>query len=396
MNLRSFTLTVVLMLSGVMPATGQPHESQLGFIKGVTWGWPGARGDYASATAVDSMRRLADTGAEWVCLAFAPDMPTFDTPTFEFADANRAMVTDAEVRRAVELARRHGLRVILKPMIDCADGTWRAWIRFYRPVTDAETAQGISGEFDPWGDEPQFRHGLVRDRKKWNQWWDNYTKYITHYARLAEEEQVPIFCVGCELNSTEEFEDRWRELIRTVRRIYSGLITYDVDHGDEERVQWFDTVDIISVSAYYPVPLPEGWPVDSAPTKTTTAEIRAATEQNRKHLAAVSEKWGKPILFLEAGCTSVRGGARTPWEYFPESDAHPVDENEQANYYQAMFETYWHEPWFAGWCWWEWPARLRDADTAWDRDFSFYGKEAEDVLRTWYAKPRPAPQASER
>jgi hypothetical protein len=68
-----------------------------------------------------------------------------------------------------------------------------------------------------------------------------------------------------------------------------------------------------------------------------------------------------------------------------------VDQEEQANYYQAQFETFWDEPWFMGWCWWDWPARLYDESAAaTDRSFCAYGKQAEDVLREWYAKPREA------
>lgn len=396
MDLRFVTVFFALALSCVEPVDGQTRDiSQLGFVKGVTWGWPGTRGDYAVPEAAESMRKLADTGTEWVCLAFAPDMLTYDTPELPFADDNPQMVTDAETRHAIDLAQHQGMQVILKPMVDCADGTWRAWIRFFRPTTDAERARGITGEFDSWGDEPQFRDGMVRDITSWNKWWDNYTDYIVHYARLAEEKRVPVLCIGCELNSTEEFEDRWRVLIGKVRSEFGGQITYDVNHGNDQNVHWFDAVDFISVSAYYPVPFLDGRPVDAEPPDTTTtAEIRAAMELNRKRLAAVSRKWQKPILFMEAGCTSVRGGARMPWDYFPESNARPVDEQEQANYYQAMFETYWPEPWFMGWCWWEWPARLSDDDAARRRDFSIYGKQAESVLRTWYAKPRAAEGAN--
>ena len=87
--------------------------------------------------------------------------------------------------------------------------------------------------------------------------------------------------------------------------------------------------------------------------------------------------------------TPVRGCA--PHSLGPRRRARdrPTDEQEQANYYQAMFETYWDEPWFMGWCWWDWPARLYDkSEAATDRSFCVYGKKAEDVLREWYAKPR--------
>jgi hypothetical protein len=42
-----------------------------------------------------------------------------------------------------------------------------------------------------------------------------------------------------------------------------------------------------------------------------------------------------------------------------------------------------------GWCWWDWPARLYDKSEApTNRMFCPYGKQAESVLREWYAKSR--------
>ena len=72
----------------------------------------------------------------------------------------------------------------------------------------------------------------------------------------------------------------------------------------------------------------------------------------------------------------------------------PTDQQEQANFYQANFETFWNEPWFMGWCWWDWPARLYPKSAAaTDRSFCVYGKQAEDVLREWYAKPRSSAES---
>ena len=52
--------------------------------------------------------------------------------------------------------------------------------------------------------------------------------------------------------------------------------------------------------------------------------------------------------------------------------------------------TFWNEPWFCGFAWWDWPARLHPKERAGtDKGFCCYGKPAEQVLRTWYAKPRP-------
>ena len=61
--------------------------------------------EYGTPAAADSMQKLADTGSEWVCIAFAPNMKTYDTPEIRFSDANPQMVTDDELRHAVDLAR---------------------------------------------------------------------------------------------------------------------------------------------------------------------------------------------------------------------------------------------------------------------------------------------------
>jgi hypothetical protein len=305
------------------------------------------------------------------------------------------MITDDELRHAVDVSRAKGLEVMFKPVVNSADDVWRAWIRFYRPVTEEEKAQGITGEFDPYGETPGMREGEVKDLAKWNQWWEDYTNYIVHYATIAQEKQVPVLCLGCEMNSTEEFEDKWRNLIAKVRGVYHGQITYDVNHGNEEKVKWLDDLDFISLSAYYPIPGADGQLVETPSDSTTSVEeIRAAMLPVREHLAKVSAKWDKPILFIEAGVTPVRGCARTPWVHVDERLEWPTDQQEQANYYQAMLETFSDEPWFMGWCWWDWPARLYDkSDAATDRSFCIYGKQAEDVLREWYAKPHKTPTA---
>ncbi len=366
------------------------NPKSLGFIKGYSWGWTGWRGSYASPAAESSLEKLADTGAEWACIAFAPNMKSFDTPEILFGDANPQMITDEELQQAIDMARSKGLKVILKPVVNSADEVWRAWIRFFRPVTEAERSQGVTGEFDPYGDKPGMREGEVKDLAKWDQWWDDYANYVVHYAKIAEGKQVPILCLGCEMNSTEEFEDKWRNLIGKVREVYTGQITYNVNHGNEEKVKWLDALDFISLSAYYPIPGPDGRIVETPSAETTSVEeIRTAMLPVRNHLAKVSAKWGKPILFIEAGVTPVRGCARTPWVHVDERTEWPTDQQEQANYYQAMFETFSDEPWFMGWCWWDWPARLYpESAAATNRSFCVYGKQAEEMLREWYAKPR--------
>jgi hypothetical protein len=171
-----------------------------------------------------------------------------------------------------------------------------------------------------------------------------------------------------------------------------------VNHDREEKVNWWDAVDVISVSAYYHVPPPAGQTeADAVKTTTSVDEIKSTLEVHKRRLAALHAKWRRPILFIETGCTNVRGCARHPWSHPDEKLGDPLDQAEQANYYQAMFETFWDEPWFAGFAWWDWPARLYSADqAAANRDFCIYGKQAEGVVREWYAKPRKYGAAASR
>ncbi len=363
---------------------------RLGFVKGHSWGWVGSRGDYAGSEAAASMQRLAATGADCVCIAFATTMATVETPRFTWSDENPRMATDDEIRHAVDLARENGLKVILKPVVNSDDGVWRAWVKFYRPVTAEERAAGVAGELDTWADEPVMREGQTRDLAKWDQWWQSFRGFLLHYAKIAEEENVEMLCLGCEMNSTEEFADRWRELIAEIRDIYHGAITYDVNHGRENQVAWWDAVDVISVSAYYQVPPPEGQTIEEAIKSTTPkSEILAQLVKNKQELADLSAKFDKPILFIETGVTNVRGCARYPWSHPDAKLGDPIDQQEQVNYYEAMFEAFWDEPWFMGFAWWDWPAQLYEkADADEHRGFCIYGKPAEEVVRTWYAKPR--------
>lgn len=51
----------------------------------------------------------------------------------------------------------------------------------------------------------------------------------------------------------EHREGQWRELISEIRRYYHGLVSYNTDKYQEDHVSWWDCVDVISSSGYYPI-----------------------------------------------------------------------------------------------------------------------------------------------
>ncbi len=79
-----------------------------------------------------------------------------------------------------------------------------------------------------------------------------------------------------------------------------------------------------------------------------------------------------------------------PWDYNYQNS---VNEQEQANAYQALFE-YWNSyPWMQGVLLWEWSADP-NAGGANNGDYTPQHKKAEGVMKTWFSNT-PAPQPSQ-
>ncbi len=343
-------------------------DSTVGFIKAFSWGWTGWRGQYTGDKPVDSVKKMAQTGADWMCLAFGTEMKTFDDPHLPFAENNPRMVTDGEVRRACQLARDNNMKIVFKPVVNVQDTTWRAWIKF----NDEDGNKKLDD---------------------WKQWWGDFEAFLLYYARMAEEMHAEVFCLGCEMESTEEFETQWRTVIAKIRMIYSGVLTYNGNHGREAMLGWWDAVDVISISAYYPVGTDEATQeimddLRTVPAEDTTlAKMKKRWLPIKEDLREVSKKFNKPVFFIELGLCSAYGASAAPWTHYQPTMIY--DGDEQARYYQAAIETFWNEPWFVGFAWWDWPPQLYPVEKAQGHTgFSIYGKPAEQVVRQWYSKPR--------
>nr|WP_052339607.1 glycosyl hydrolase family 53 [Gorillibacterium massiliense] len=315
----------------------------------MTYGWNTTRGTYRQPYALDSLQKLKDTGSEWIALAFYTLQPNVNSTVISF-DYGVTM-TDRDIEHAVRQAHELGLKVCLKPVVNSADGIWRAHIGFPK---DAMA-------------EPY-----------WSAWFHSYENFLCHYAELAEELGCEMFCIGCEMISTEKKTEHWLELIERVRKLYSGPLTYNANHGSEENIAWFDQVDVIGISAYYQVA--------NQPGDSEEVMIHNWLPVREK-LARLHARFGKPIVFMEIGCRSALGCAMMPYD-FTHTEL-PVSEQEQANFYSSVIKAFWEEPWFAGFFWWDWSVKLYPLEEAKiNTGFDIYGKQAEVVLKDWYAKAR--------
>ncbi|MEU4095635.1 hypothetical protein [Streptomyces sp. NPDC026673] len=292
-------------------------------------------GDYDSPAAGRYLRGIAATGARWVSL----------TPTWYQSGVHDASMrtteetaSDASLRRIIRRAHAAGLKVLLKPHVDLTGGGDRAGIR------------------------PADRDA----------WFAAYTRFIAHYAELADGLGVERFSVGTELAGTSRDGGRWRAVIRAVREAYAGPLVYAANYDEYERIPFWDALDLIGVDAY--------WPLAERPT-ADARRLGAAWRPITRELAAYSARHHRRILFTEAGYVSQRGATTAPYSW---TVSRQPAEAEQAAAYQALLTALDGERWWAGVCWWMWDDWPDSGETPARLAYSPHGKRAEEVLRRWW------------
>lgn len=313
------------------------NSKEFGFpyIKGMTFGYQSKKGDWSTKETFESFDIMMDSlNINTVILPVVAWQEKAQSTKIDFQSENT--VSDWEIANLIDYAHKKGMRVILKPMINLSDETGRAYINFI----DKDVP------FEP----------------SWSEWFESYSKFILHMAKIAAETGCSVFSIGCGLVQSEHREAQWRELIDSVRKVYGGFITYNTDKFQEDSIKWWDAVDVISSSGYY-----------------AQADLRIQL----KRIEQVVKKYGKPFLFLEAGCPSRSGASVSPCN--TEISA-PVNEREQAEYYKKLFSITKDLTWFYGFGLWEWPKKIYSRSKAQNDDsFCVYGKAAQNVISYEYA-----------
>ncbi len=318
------------------------------FCKGYTWGFFSGDRQLLTPQAKASMERLASNGLDWICIPVNAWQETFYSLNI-FSLFGRTQ-TDEEVKHVVNMAHSMGLKVCLKPMVNCLDSAWRAKIDF-------PTERGCD---------------------YWEKWFASYNRFMLYYARMAEELGCEMLCTGCEMGGMDKQASYCEDMIARVRKVYSGTIMHNINHGDEFAYKWLDKVDVIGISAYYPV---------TDETHKGPEAMRASWSRVVERLTKCHEKYNRPIMFAEIGVRNEQGCSMYPWDFYDRYEL-PLDEQEQSDFYETAMEATWDIDWFAGYFWWDWKAILPSEEEAKkNRDFTIYGKMAEQTLKKWYTKP---------
>jgi hypothetical protein len=212
----------------------------------------------------------------------------------------------------------------------------------------------------------------------WARWADSYGRFARAWAQVAEASHVEMFSAGVELRSwvTTAHGASFTHLLRDLRRVYHGLLTYSANWDDVDQAVVLGDVDVIGINAFYPLE-----DVSGAPEASMIERARAV----RDKVHELSANWRKPVLFTEIGYTTRPDPALRPWEW-PDGMTHvQVDETAQATAYRALIEPMLDEPDFAGFFVWRVYADPDDTSQEAPWGFSPRGKLAELVVRDAFA-----------
>lgn len=105
-------------------------------------------------------------------------------------DSADCKVTKPMVRWLVQRVHAAGMKVFLKPHVDLINGHWRGEIR------------------------PSAA------------WFASYRAFIWEWAAMAQQERVATFSIGVEKKRTLGHVDEWLRILRGVKGIFGGQVTY--------------------------------------------------------------------------------------------------------------------------------------------------------------------------
>ena len=340
-------LVFLAFLSIVSPparADVAPQPFPADFMKGVSYETRHSA-EFSSAESDETLREIVlPSGANWVALIVTCYQETLQSTEIDCFSPDTA--TDGDLRHAIRSAHDLGLKVMLKPHVDP------------RSMSDATSGR--------------FAIDYREDDAAWAAWFASYTRMMARYAALAQETGVDYFSVGCELGGTVQRADQWRAVIKEVRAAYSGKLTYAaLTYVEPLKITWWDALDSIGVDAYF------GLSLTKAPT---IEQMQLGWAPNVAFLGWLAQRWNKPVILTEIGYMSVDGTNILPGFWSLDGE---IDMQEQADAYQALFESLQGQPWWGGIFWWSLNTNPEQGGAA-DRGYSFHNKPAEDVLRNFF------------
>lgn len=215
---------------------------------------------------------------------------------------------------------------------------------------------------------------MMETEENWKKLEDSYDKFMLNYAALAEETSVPVLCIGTELEKfVENRPAYWLQLIKKIRAVYKGKLTYAANWDEYKRTPFWKELDYIGIDAYFPL----------SDSKTPTIEeLQQGWQPWKQKILEVAKTNDKKVLFTEFGYRSMDYTAKKPWLVDDKQDG--VNLAAQANAKKAIFNEFWSEDWFAGGYVWKWFIKHDKSGGELDNRFTPQNKPAQQIIENHY------------
>jgi hypothetical protein len=281
---------------------------------------------------VDAVRRAKADGATHVVVR--PMVVTGSIESAELEDKTDAP-TNETLALGLEAIKREGVKAIVQPYLEPGD----EYPGVYAPTDTGDF-------FDAW-----------RER-------------VDAWADIVREQEAEAFVVGTMFSQLDgpEYTEQWTALLDDTRTRCGCLVTYSAEDVEgAERIEFWGAADAIGVN---PLAALTDEPTNDVDTLTR------AWDPLKQRMQALNTRWEKPVLITDLGYQAKEDQAAEP-AY--EAQGEPSEEA-QAALYEAAFRAFAGEDWFFGIGWYELNG---DGAQPEEGDYSFAGRQAEEVLRAW-------------
>ena len=284
--------------------------------------------------------------ANWTALSPFAFMAALDSPEVRFNMERQWKGERVDgIMDMCNTFKKNGIKIMLKPQI---------WIR--------------RGEFTG--------QIMMKSEADWQTFEKSYTEFILTYAKVAEEQQIEVFSIGTELASFVKARPAyWAELIKKVRAVYKGKLTYAENWDTYDNFPHWKQLDFIGIDAYFPL---------SEEKTPTVASLTEAWKPYKEKIHQLSQATGKKVLFTEYGYRSVDFTAKEPWN--SSTAMTNINFEGQINALEAINSTFWKEPWFEGGFLWKWFHKHSESGGKTDSQYTVQNKPAEALIRDLYKR----------
>ncbi len=310
--------------------------------------WTANRNDTSSAVIRAKAQRIIDYAISLNANSIAVTFPfyTYGLASDMVYVKPKTTPSPSHIAIFLAVAAKAHIRVTLRPVLD-------------ESALFAQNLQAWRGSI-----EPQNRAA----------WFRNYRALLLPYLLVAQAGHAATFVLGTELESLEG-APQWPGLVRSLRSVYRGQLTYDENH-DEFAIN----------TANPPVP---GHNVDAYPqfNLPANASVASVTQSWDAWLGAHPLAVRRDLTLSEVGIGAAAGSYQDPWSWLSTKTAR-IDTRVQAAWYQAVCNALSAEQIGGGIYWWD---VSFDANPADPRPFesdrlTFLDRPAQRVIQNCFAK----------